>query len=512
MVKRCQLGWYVCDPLATLDLDLDLDFDLDLDLTLALTLALNPRPHPPPCPRQTAILDPFADSRANHSFFGIPALYKHRKAHFVDTQPAANEQVTRATTPFKQKCQYSVGTAGSCGTDGSGNAYTCCAEMQMMGSTQQLGNCDPISTTGKFVDCSNAPMSTVDCAVFSNMADCAACTDSNAVACGSGGRDTFGAAQVQSVGAPPTGSNATVGFGTDDEDYRFGGKDWNEAKRMWCGAKLLLESYEGFFGITIASGILFGISVIMTIWDDVTMIEEKSRAKRFAQAFGIILTEILNLLLYLLPAFKTAMLIHVGHPSAPEAASLPEATTVTMFLDTEYAWASGTYRAITVLIVLVQFCLCFQTIGMLMTTKDRNARVIGVCKIIFVTVGLAIMWTPNFDIFPAIQEIDDGLPKFDKLKKESAKLLAERATQTHSTGVMLDRLEGARQLKPQLDIGREASGNEVLAAWILTLLIGVADQVELVLLAALAKREKAKGGKVSERADTQPPAADPVKV
>ena len=61
-------------------------------------------------------------------------------------------------------------------------------------------------------------------------------------------------------------------------------------------------------------------------------------------------------------------------------------------------------------------------------------------------------------------------------------------------------------------MGREASGNEVLAAWILTLLIGVADQVELVLLAALAKREKAKGGKVSERADTQPPAADPVKV
>jgi len=300
---------------------------------------------------------------------------------------------------------------------------------------------------------------------------------------------------------PRPSPNATVGFGGDDEDSRFATRDWLENKRVWCGSKLLQDSYEGFFGLTVASAILMVVSAMQTAWDGITLIEEDSRTKRYAVATGIVLTEILNVLLFILPSFHTAMLIHVGMAQTPsEGAGISMATAIKFFLDKEYAWASIYYRSFAVLMVVVQLALAVQIIGMALTTSDNKARVVSIVKVVFVTLGLFFVWQPNFDIFPAIKAIDDGIPKYDQFLSDAAFVLdpANANTFASNTTAIADKMlaGGGQMIKPQADIGKLAAGWELILVWVLTLLISLADQLELLILNKLKKKDATRDGKV----------------
>ena len=291
--------------------------------------------------------------------------------------------------------------------------------------------------------------------------------------------------------------NATVGFGGDDEDSRFATRDWNANKRVWCGGKLLQDSYEGFFGLTVASAILMVVSAMQTAWDGITLIEEDSRTKRYAVATGIFLSEILNVLLFILPSFRIAMLIHVGYPADPEeaGAGIPMATAIAFFISKEYAWASIYYRSFAVLMVVVQLALAVQIIGMALTTSDNKAKVVSLCKIVFVTLGLFFVWQPNFDIFPAIKAIDDSIPKYDKFLSDVDIVLDPANANIYATNTpaIAEKMlaGGGKMLKPQLDIGKQAAGWELTLVWALTLLISLADQIELLVLNKLKKKDDA---------------------
>ena len=201
------------------------------------------------------------------------------------------------------------------------------------------------------------------------------------------------------------------------------------------------------------------------------------------------------MLLFILPSFHTAMLIHVGHPSAADAAGVPKGVTIQFFMDKEYAWASIYYRSFAVLMVVVQLALAVQIIGMALTTSDNKAKVVSLCKIVFVTLGLFFVWQPNFDIFPAIKAIDDSIPKYDKFLSDVDIVLDPANANiyaTNTTAIAEKMLAGGgKMLKPQLDIGKQAAGWELTLVWALTLLISLADQIELLVLNKLKKKDDA---------------------
>ena len=162
--------------------------------------------------------------------------------------------------------------------------------------------------------------------------------------------------------------------------------------------------------------------------------------------------------------------------------------------------------------VLVQLALAAQVIGMAYTTKDKSARAVGICKIVLVTLGLFFVWQPNFDIFSAIQTIDDGIPGYDQMAADFAFIMdpANAATYSANTTAIVEKLQakGGKMIKPQLDIGKEASGWELVVVWALTLLISLADEIELLVLKKLAKKDamKAEGVLADDTADKSIPA------
>lgn len=340
----------------------------------------------------------------------------------------------------------------------------------------------------------NIPPMSMPCGIIDGVDNldggCPLCTDPDIIPCGSDG-EARGDPAGDSLSTPIL-VNATVGFSTDNDDLRFGGKDWRELERTWCGSKLSQDTYEGFYGLTTATLTLMVISVLTTLWDSITMINEPSRAKAFAIAAGIILTEILNVLLFLWPAFKTAMLVFVGHKSGAAAAGISSARASEIMLSMELEWAAPVYRLIAFSIAIIQGLKCLLDLVMALWAKNRNVRAVGIAKMAFVGVSLGVLWRSNLDILGAIAATEEAIPKAKRVTESISTIIDGKMKFPQDLDRMKELITGSQMLAPQTDIGQEDSGWEVMLVYFLTLAIGLIDQIELLVLQKLEKLGKQK--------------------
>ena len=450
--------------------------------------------------------------------------YVNKDAHFKSGTPAAGAFVTKGTTPFKQTCDFTViptgcappppppppdlpvaasnaakatqagAVAGNTASilasfGGALPKFDCCVSHATFGV---LGQCADLTGNGAWVDCSYANRQ-MDCGVLANSASCSSCTNAATIPCGADGVSTQAQTEAGGVAVSLATGNTTVGFGTDDEEYRFGTKDWKAAERTWCGSKLLLEGGGGFFGLTVTSVLIMIISTITSAWDSITEIQDKSKGDAALKALGIVLTEIFNVLLFVLPSFKTAMLLYVGHDTAAAAASVTKAAAIEMFMGSTMQQWSTLYKLIVYIIITVEISIALHSLLMSAKVKDTKVRMFGLVKALLMLINVIVLFTPTFGILGAVTATDSETPKFVAMKAAKDDIIA---TNVLDLDVLFKKLEGTKHLKPVGSVPSEgAVGFAFALAFFLGLLVGLLDQLEILILSKAKMKVEVTQGK-----------------
>jgi hypothetical protein len=466
-------------------------------------------------------IDPHVGTRRRGRFSGFRFHYQYEDRHVVPlpNPPGPTDVAYPYTHPTQVKCQLQTVTASEATTCKNTHGSDCCFKT-FPGSTFEgnhndrinrndnplYGGANPIpftpyGTEGTHIEVEELPRwpggpagarTQFSCAVIDGLSNlgaaCTACTDPNIIPCGPNGDDVMtGFEEGASASDVHTKDmvNATVGFGSDLDPARFGTRDWTEVEANWCGAKLLQDTYAGFFGLTTASIILMAISAITASWDNITMIEEETTAKKIFVALGILLSEVLNVLLFLWPSFKVSMLLFVGHASGVDAAGIAAYVAADKFLGLDYEWAVPYYRSISIGIAVVQALLILHALVMTLWNDDKVARLVGVLKVALVGAGMGVLYSSMFAIFPAITATVDSIPAYNQMVDGLASTVANNET---DYAVIQATLTGASFLEAQTDIGEE-DGWQAYVVYFLTLAVGFADQIELIVLKKLQKKQ-----------------------
>lgn len=316
---------------------------------------------------------------------------------------------------------------------------------------------------------------------------CAHCTDSRIIPCGSDGVNAL----LMASSYMGRRTNSTIGFGADTDSTRFGPADWGAMEGTWCGAKLLLEqSGGGFFGITTSSVLLMVVGLFTSGWDTITEIKEPNKGKFAFMATGVVLAGLLELCVFLWAPYKMAMLIFIGHDTAPEAAGVSAAFVTEQFAAGAYEAHAGIYDLISIATIVLMFLITAHALtNLVLERAEPKVAAVSAVKLILVLVGTIIIWTPNFAIKEYISLTKSELPAF-KAMQAAGDAMIEKGSPDMDEMIAWMTGAGSSSVTPAKgsDIGGNNNGFIGNFVYIITLLITMVDEIEIVLLKQLRKK------------------------
>lgn len=281
--------------------------------------------------------------------------------------------------------------------------------------------------------------------------------------------------------------NATVGFGSDISDTRFGERDWTAKEREWCGAKLFQEDVSGFFGLTTGAIVAVALAALASSWDTITEVEAGKTWVAAVISLGVIFDGILEVLLFAWYPLYIAMTVYVGDFTKAESNGVSAAAAATLFVDLKYASSVVTYQIVTYAAITFQVLIPLHASAVLSIHRDKIALVIALLKTIIVVVCAWIMWGPALAMMQHVDQVESDAVRYKEKLAQGEAILHGEIVDTTQLLDWMNNLEtaGIRPVGYSGDDG--ASGGVVL--YMSALVLSLIDEAEIVVVRKLRKNK-----------------------